>query len=93
MLESSVNKTNIYSCKMPDSQLHLKSKTLHRKKTYTKMGDTTHIFFMGGTIGVDKNIYWEGGHCRYFVDRGTIRVGTQRNIERTPSKYPKVVCK
>ena len=30
-----------------------------------------------------KNIYWEGGHCTYFVDGGTIRVGTPHNIAKS----------
>ena len=35
------------------------------------------------TIGVGKPFIGKGGHCTYFIDGGTIWVGTPHNIERT----------
>ena len=36
----------------------------------------------GGGHRKEKNVYWEGGHRTYFVDGGTIGVGTPHNIDR-----------
>ena len=47
----------------------------HRKK-HIMEGGTPHMH--------RKNKYWEGGHCTYFVDGGTIGVGTQHSLQ-TPS--------
>ena len=35
-----------------------------------------------------KNKFWEGGHHTYFVDGGTIRVGTPHNIKRKYVRNP-----
>ena len=46
-------------------------------------GDTAHPFLTGGTIGVEKNIYWEEGDTTYILlIGGTFVVGTLRNLER-----------
>ena len=50
----------------------------------TERGDTAHTFLKGGHNWGGGKIYaGRGGHRTYFVDGGTIGVGTPHNIERT----------
>ena len=42
----------------------------HTEKIYNGGWDSAHTFLMGEQLGWYKNIYWEAGHCTYFVDGG-----------------------
>ena len=53
-----------------------------KAQKYMRGEDSAHTFLMEGTIGVGRNHKMGGGHCTYFVDGRTIRVGTPHNIER-----------
>ena len=67
MFESSVNKTTW-------KILNLESKTegqmWQRHRTIIRGGHRT-FFLDRGTIGMGENMYWEGGHCTYFVNGGS----------------------
>ena len=44
-------------------------------------GEGKELQFVGGRNTAQKNVYWEGGHCTYFLDGGTNGVGGNINLE------------
>ena len=60
--------TELARWNLPDFQLQLDSNTeLRVAKALSYIGgETAHTFLIWGTIGVEKNTYWEGEGHRTF---------------------------